>query len=290
MTGLPDPDPSDRGPTATPMSRRGLLKVGGLTVSLGPLVAACGSDEEEGAPGRVGYAPVPTDLPTVTVDDAVFLRTITSLEYSILDVYAMIQSYGVLDERADAMIDRFVEDHTRQAGGMAELTTSVGGEPYECANSWYAERIIPPLFERIDGNEAEEIPPSDDPARDLLQIAYAFESMLGATYQQFVERLTTPELRQEVVTYGAEEVRHAAAIAILRDGAPEAYISPVVFGEEIDSPDGVMPLYGVTGHFGSVGPIEMTLGPPNDAGTRFNTALQTPADNSYVYEGETCEA
>jgi hypothetical protein len=114
--------------------------------------------------------------------------------------------------------------------------------------------------------------------------------MLGATYQQFVERLTTPELRQEVIGYGAEEVRHAAAIAILRDGAPGAYVSPLVFGEEIDAADGVMPLYAVTGHFGSVGPTEMTLGPPNDSGTRFATALQTPADNSYVYEGETCEA
>ena len=290
MPGPPDPGSSDRSLTAAPMSRRGLLRVGGLTVSFGALVAACGGDEEAGAPGRVGYAPLPTDLPTVTADDAVFLRTITSLEYSILDVYDTIQSYGVLDEQADAMIDRLVEDHTRHAGAMADLTTSAGGEPYECANSWYAERIIPPLFERVDGNEAEDIPPSDDPARDLLQIAYAFESMLGATYQQFVERVTTPELRQELVGYGAEEVRHAAAIAILRDGAPAAYVSPVVFGEDIESSDGVMPLYGVTGHFGSVGPVEMTLGPPNDAGTRFSTALQTPAENSYVYEGETCEA
>ena len=288
MTG--HPAPIDRATPAT-MNRRRLLQVGGLTVTLGALVAACGTDEE-GAPGRVGYAPVPTDLPPATTNDGVFLRTATSLEYSALDVYEKISSYGVLDGQAETLIARMVEDHTRHAAGMVELTTAAGGEPYECANAWFAERVIPPLFERIDGNEAEEIEPSDDPARDLLQIAYAFESMLGATYQQFVERLSTPELRKEAITYGAEEVRHAAAIAILRDGAPEAYISPVVYGEEIDtsSTDGVLPLYAVDGHFGSVAPIEMTLGPPNDAGSRFTTSLQTPAENSYVYDGETCDA
>ena len=289
MTGPHDRDPLAPGLAGAAMSRRGLLRVGGFTVSLGALVAACG-DSEEVTPGRVGYAPTPTDLPPIVTNDAVFLRTATSLEYSALDVYATIKDYGVLDERADAMIERFVEDHTRQAAGMVELTTSVGGEPYECANVWYGDRVIPPLFERVDGNEEEDIPPSDDVPRDLLQIAYAFESMLGAMYQQFIERMTTPELRQELITYGAEEVRHAAAIAILRDGAPTAYVSPLVFGEEIEGADGVLPLYAVTGHFGSVGPVEMTLGPLNDAGARFSTSLQTPAENSYVYEGESCEA
>ena len=292
MSGRSDPDPIPRGVADAALSRRGLLRAGGLTLSFGALVAACGNDEQQGAPGRVGYAPVPTDPPPAVTDDAVFLRTATSLEYSTLDVYARIKEYGVLDEQADAMIDRFIEDHTRHAAGMAELTTSVGGEPYECANRWYESRVIEPLFERIDGNEEEAIPPSDDPARDLLQLAYAFESMLGAMYQQLVERLTTPELRQEAITYGAEEVRHAAAVAILRDGAPGAYISPEVFGEEIDSSetDGVLPLYAVTSQYGSVGPIVMTLGPTNEAGTRFSASLQTPAENSYVYEGETCDA
>lgn len=275
-----------------PMSRRGLLQTGALTVSLGALIAACGSESEEGAPGRVGYAPEPTDLPTATVDNVVLLRTATSLEYSALDVYQRSLDMDALDAEATALIERFVEDHTRHAAAMAELTTQAGGEPYECANAWMAERVIDPMFEHIEGDEEADIPPSDDPARDLLQLSYAFESMLGASYQQFVEQLTDPALRQEVIIYGAEEVRHAAAVAIFRDGAPEAYINPTVFGGEIDlnDTDGVIPLYAVTGAFGSLAPIELTLGPKNDTGTRFATSLQTPAANSFVYEGETCDA
>ncbi len=34
----------------------------------------------------------------------------------------------------------------------------------------------------------------------------------------------------------------------------------------------------------------MTIGAPNDAGTRTTITLETPAANSFVYEGETCEA
>ncbi len=49
---------------ATPggLGRRQLLQAGGLTIGLGALLAACGSDTVEGEPGRVGYAPVPTAL------------------------------------------------------------------------------------------------------------------------------------------------------------------------------------------------------------------------------------
>ena len=109
------------------------------------------------------------------------------------------RTYGVLDEQADALIDRFVEDHTRHAGGMAELTTSVGGEPYECANSLVRRARHPAAVrahrrQRGRGHPAVRRPGPRPAARS----PYAFESMLGAIYQQFVERLTTPELRQEV--------------------------------------------------------------------------------------------
>ena len=38
------------------VGRRQLLQTGGLTVTLGTLIAACG-ESAEGEPGRVGYAP-----------------------------------------------------------------------------------------------------------------------------------------------------------------------------------------------------------------------------------------
>lgn len=283
-------DPPTAPSPADPMSRRGVLRLGGITVSLAAVVAACGRPEE-GAPGRVGNAPEPTDLPSVTVDDGVLLRTATSLEYSAVSVYERIKEYGTLDGTAAALVDRMIEDHTRHAASLADLTTDAGAEAYECANSWYASRVIEPMFERIDGNAEDDpaIEPSDDVARDLVGIAHGFESMLGSMYQQFVEHFTTPELRQEAMTAAAEEVRHAAALAIAR-GGEEGYVSPTLWGEQVDvaASDGVIPLFAIPGRFGSLAPVELTLGPLNDAGTRFTTSVATPADNSYVYTDQTC--
>jgi hypothetical protein len=284
-----DPDPRSLG--RAPVSRRGLLRTGGLGVSLAALVAACGS-EESGEPGRVGIAPTPTPLPDAVVDDAVLLRTATSLEYSAIDVCEQMLEIGQLDGDAAAMVERLIEDHRRHADDMAALTTEAGGEPYECPNQWVAERVLTPLVARITGDEAAAIEPSDDPARDALAMVYAFESMLAATYQQMVVQLSSPALRQEAVTLGSEEARHAAAVAILRDGAPAAYVSPTLSGGTVDltETDGVEPLFAVSARFGSLAPVEVTLGPPNDAGTRFRASLLTPAANTFVYADQACEA
>lgn len=276
--------------TSPALSRRNLLVTGGLTVSLGALVAACGGGEEA-APGRVGNAPVPTDLPTVIVDDAVLLRTATSLEFTALDVYRRITELGVLDGAAAALVERLVADHTADSAAMAELTTQTGGEPYECANAWYEERIVGPLFDRIAGNEDEAIEPSDDPARDAMTIAFALESTLGAMYQDVTEKLGDRALRPETAIAAARAVRHAAAIAIARDGAPGAYVSPTLWGDEIDpsASDGVVPIFAVGARFGSLAPVEFTLGPNSDAGTRFSATMETPADNAFVYADQTCD-
>ncbi|MDQ3468364.1 MAG: ferritin-like domain-containing protein [Actinomycetota bacterium] len=280
-----------RASAADALTRRRLLQTGGTALTFGALVAACGGSSDSAAPGRVGNAPVITPLPQVTVDDAVLLRTATSLEYTAIDVYAAAAELGVLDGRALELVERFVADHQRHADITAELTSQAGSEPYECANTWLLERGVAPLLERITGNEAKDIPPSDDVARDLLGISFAFESVAGATYQQMVELLTDPDLRRQIIVIGAEEARHAAAVAIARTGAPEGYISPALAGAEIDpeANDGIPALYAIPGNFGSVAPVELTIGVKNDAGSRFTTSLQTPADNAFVYEGMTCE-
>ena len=80
------------------LDRRRLLQSGGLTVALGALVAACGGDDsaEEGAPGRVGYAPPATPLPTVETNDIVYLRTATSIEQTLVETYQRIAGAGAL--------------------------------------------------------------------------------------------------------------------------------------------------------------------------------------------------
>jgi hypothetical protein len=274
-------------------TRRRLLRIGGTTVSLAALVAACGDggDEEAGAPGRVGYAPPATPLPPVEVNDAVYLRTATSLEVTILDIYAAITESGVLEGEAQALIDELIADHREDVETTARLTREAGGEPYECANSWYVDRVFAPVVPQITGDEAEDIPPSDDPAKDALAVANALESLMTATYQQFVELLDDRDLRAEVVTIGARDARHAAAVAMLSTGVPEGYVSPALMGAEIlPDEDGRNPLYAIPTRFGSLAAVELLVGAPNDTGTRFSTSFETPSTNAFIYEGETCDA
>ena len=68
----------------------------------------------------------------------------------IVDVYGTITDSGALSGAAADLLARLVEDHTATAAEVGDLATEAGGEPYECANSWYMERIVPQIFERID--------------------------------------------------------------------------------------------------------------------------------------------
>jgi hypothetical protein len=270
--------------------RRRLLVTGGAAISLGAILAACGGGSSaEGEPGRVGYAPVPTALPTETVDDSVYLRTAQSIEYTIIDVYGTITDSGALTGSDADLLARLVENHTVAAEEVGGLVVESGGEPYECANSWYMERVVPQIFEHIDGNADEDIPPSDDPARDMLAVMDAMESMAASMYQGLVEKLSVPELRAEVMVHGARSARQSAGVAIASTGAPNAYISPAVRGEEV-VPDqsGLIPLHAIPAQFGTLSPYSLVIGAASSAGTRFTMPIETPADNSYVYTGQTC--
>jgi hypothetical protein len=271
------------------ITRRGLL-AGGLTVSAAAVLAAC-KKKPEPEPGRVGFAPTTTDLPQVVIDDGVRLRTTTSIEYMIIDVYGMITKSGALDAADQQLVDRLVIDHQAAAARTVELTESVGAEPYECANTWYMDRVVPPIFQHIDGDESQDIPPSDSPARDMMATVNAFESMAGAMYQSFVETLSTPDLRAEVMQLGATSARHAAVSAIHAAGSPEGWFNPqLIGGTEPAAKDGLVPLYAIPTEFGSLAPTQLVIGAASSAGTRFTLALETPADNSYAYTDQTCPA
>src|SRR5215207_1207544 len=103
---IPDPAGATAAhPVGQPFSRRRLFEIGGASVGLAALLAACGKDTEA-EPGRVGNAPVPTDLPDLDVDDAVYLRTMQSLEQSIVDVYGVLSGLAGLGEATTAALER----------------------------------------------------------------------------------------------------------------------------------------------------------------------------------------
>ena len=258
------------------VGRRDALRVGGITLSLAALVAACGDDiSGSEAPGRVGYAPPVTDPPDYPVDDAVLLRTSSSLENTIIFVYEEIRASGELDASNIAVLDRLLEDHVAISAEMRELTVAAGGEAWTCTNPWMMDRLVEPVMEVIAA--------SDDPARDMLSFAISLESLGAATNQAFAAELSTSELRAAAIAAATLEARHSAALPIFAYG-PVSYVSPALRNEDLGfTADGLPQWYAVTSTFGSIGQVELVIGTPDENGTRTSFFLQTPAANSYVY-------
>jgi hypothetical protein len=256
--------------------RRDALKLGGLTISIAALVAACGDDRTgDDAPGRVGYAPPITDPPDYPVDDAVLLRTASSLELTAVAVYEAILGTGALDDDLTTLVERLIENHQAIADEMGQLTESVGGVAWECPNDWYMDRTITPILEAVVD--------SDNPVRDIVNTAVSLENIAAATHQTLTVELDDADAAAATMAAATLESRHSAAIVAAARGA-EGYVSPAITGGETPTdPDGVPYKFAITSRFGSTGQVELVVGAPNDVGVRQTFILQTPALNSYVY-------
>jgi hypothetical protein len=257
------------------VDRRQAFKIGGLTVSFAAIVAACGTTTGNETPGRVGYAPPITDPPEYDVDDAVLLRTASSLEETIISVYGRLLESGSLSAPIQALTERLIDNHQEVADQMAALTEAEGGVPWECTNPWLDNRLIEPVFAAIKT--------SDNPERDVLYFAVALENLAASTHQVNSVELSAPEAKVASLEAATQASRQSAALVALARG-PEGYISPEVIGEGVPTdPEGVPYQYSITSRFGNVGQAELTVGPPDENGVRESFTLQTPAENSYVY-------
>jgi hypothetical protein len=264
-----------------PLDRRALIRKGGLVLSFGAVIAACGDNRAGGTdPGRLGVAAPGPTLPEAEVDDGVLLRTAQSIEYTALAVYEAAADLGVLSSGESALVARFVSDHERHAADLGTLIAGAGAEEYTCPNPFLMDRIVGPVLAAI-GDD------SDDLHRDVLNIAHAFESLAGASYQALVSALEAKPLRVAAIRIGGEEHRHAAALAAAIN--PDNPISPVLVGEVIEADDeGFLPPYAIPSSFGRLTAIDLVVGKRNAEGTRFATQLQTPAANTFVYDYESC--
>ena len=279
-------------PNREPLSRRRLLALGATSVGVAAVLAACRDEAAE--PTRVGEAPERTEPPEGDANDEVLLRTLTSLEYSIIAVYEALAGIDGLDEDVASLLTRFIDEHAGAAVAFADLSTAAGGEPYECPNAWLMSRTLQPVIDHIVGATVDEveIPPSDDPSRDALATADALETLEAATAQTYIERLADPALRAEVIGAGAAASRRSATAALRATPPPEGYVSPVLTsGEEPETDnEGLPPHFAISARFGQLTPVPLQVGVVDEAGQRFTINLETPAENSYAYEGETCPA
>lgn len=265
------------------VDRRSLLRNSGVVLSFGAIIAACGENRSgSDDPGRLGVAaPTPT-LPDAELNDGVLLRTAQSLEYTAIAVYDAAAGLNVLSRSELALVERFVSDHQRHAADLGALITQTGAEEFTCPNPFIMDRAVTPVLGELDG--------SDDVHRDVLNIAYAFEALAGASYQALVGVLDDKALRSTSMLIGSEEHRHAAILAAAIN--PDVLINPVLLGgasAAADTDDEGFPIpYAIPATFGQLTGIELVVGERNDEGARFATQLQTPADNTFVYDYLSC--
>lgn len=263
--------------TPTPRyGRRDALKLGGLTVSVAALAAACGTGRTgDDAPGRVGYAPPILALEDYAVDDAVFLRTAGSLELTTAALYEALLETGSLDGDLTALFERLVENHLAIADEMGALTETVGGDVFACVNPWYQDRLIDPLLEAIAS--------SDDQLRDIVNSAVALENIIAATHQSLTIDLEDADAAAATMSAATLASRHSAALVVAARGA-DGYVSPAIVGdEEPTDAEGVPVAFAITGRFGTTGQVEVVVGAPDGNGVRQTLVLQTPSANSWIY-------
>ena len=259
------------------IGRREALRVGGVTLSLAAIVAACGENRGgDTDPGRVGNAPPVTDLPDYEVNDAVLLRTASSLELTAVEVYTTAKGIVDFDDGTAALVDRLISNHTATAARMGELTVAAGGEAWNDTNPWIMERAIGPILETIGA--------SDDIPRDVTTLAITLENLAAATHQTLTGLLSTSEQRTAVAMAAAEESRHSAALVLDAYGTASRYSPELVGEEDTRTADNVKRQYAVASQFGSVAQIEMIVGEADVNGARTTYTLSTPAANAFVYE------
>jgi hypothetical protein len=268
-------------------SRRDALKIGGLAVSLGALAAACGNGRTGiTEPGRVGNAPTVEPLDDFPIDNAALLRTATSLEYTAIEVYQRaLDLDGAVPAALRPAMERMIEEHETTAEEMAELTVAVGGEPWTCANLWFMERLVEPVFAAIAQDAEPEAVTSD-----VLTFAIVFENFAAASHQELIVSVTDPTARQAHARAAALEARHSATLAIAMNGA-DGYISPALLGEDV-TPDelGQVRQFAMPSTFAQTSQLELKAGPPDVNGVRETFTLNTPSLNSIAYNEISCDA
>jgi hypothetical protein len=264
--------------------------------------------------------PTTAKLPDAIVTNVTLLRTASSLEHSIVNVYdQIIGKSNLLDPKYNDMFTRFRDDHVSDAKVFEGLTTAAGGTAWTCGNAKLDDVIMNPVLNRITKATpattiSKAIQPSDNPHRDMLNFAHGLESLGAATQQAFVSLFTDPALRAKAMAVGAREARHAALLALTinpdRPGglvnftdavnaepaSPPTTVAPTTTTQNIAAPAGggkpaaavqlteIPSVTAIPSQFGGLAAIQIVAGAGDENGTRLKLNLETPSLNSFVYE------
>lgn len=207
--------------------RRGFFRIGGISIAGAALLVACGDDDDDGAtadptagptdqPADPTDPPDPTDSPDPTTEpdtqpteaggnemDLVLLRTATSLELAAVEAYQAAidnaDALGITAPVAEAAM-LFQSHHAEHAAALQGATEEAGGMAYEEANPYFMDNVVNPTVAEL----------SDE--MGTVEFALDLENAASQTYTFAGGTLSTPTLRQTIMSIGGVEARHAAVL------------------------------------------------------------------------------
>lgn len=264
------------------LSRRDLLRLGGIGLISTTFLAACGrqaGDVNDKAIASIGTVPPTTALTEVEVTDVVLLRTAASLEYNAIDTYTNALDAGLFSgdfATASDAAKRFRDDHQAHAAAINSLVVALGGKAHICANTRIDSLYIKPALALIatEGNP--------DAALDTVTLAHAVENLVTQMYQGLVGLLSEPKLRGDAIRIGQVEARHAVILAQM--------LSPglAAVGPSTDPTTGTANVASIPSAFGSLASLRASFGPASADGVKTMITMETPSLNALAYEFVTC--
>jgi hypothetical protein len=187
-------------------NRRRFMKLSGLAVVGGTVLAACGDDKKDTSAGGATESSATTATTAASAagkTDQIIARTAASLENFAVAVYdkAIMNAAAlkISDGVAKAAV-LFKGQHDEHAKAFNAAATQLGGQPYTDPNPTAAK-----AFEATIAALKTE--------QDVLKFAFALEQIAAQTYQGVGMKLSTPMLRQTAMTVGGVEARHMAILA-----------------------------------------------------------------------------
>jgi hypothetical protein len=309
--------------STTSFDRRGLFRIGGLTVTAAALMAACGKNPA-GEVGRVGDGPTTPTLPQAEVDNGVYLRTMASIETSIALAYDRMVKSGVLAKASSTLpklgdqtdlVKAFADHHRAAADAFNALAVKAGATAWTCGNSHLDSVFLTPIFDRVEKGAAatdvaKAIEPSEDPTRDMINLVVTLENLSAESCQALVTLVTEAQYRAEPMKFGVRSARQAALAAL--KVAPGAYVAeadasaaqPGVTttteaattttaapkGSTAPPPPTEIPLpVAIPSTFGALAPITYIGGHGDENGVRLKLIFETPSLNSFEYASSACK-
>ena len=185
--------------------RRSFFRIGGMTIAATAVIASC-SRKKAGNVAQTGTTPSTSASTTTTnpgsqVTDVTLLRTAQSIEILAVETYQQAIDSGLLTTAA--VLDAaklFQSQHRDHAGLLAATVRTAGGTPYDQANAYLKSTVVDAAVAALTDQES------------VIKLALELENTAAQTYTYSGGVLTTPELRQTLMSIGGVEARHMSVL------------------------------------------------------------------------------